>query len=93
MKILLITITLQAPWTHSLKEKRAVVKSLIHKAKNKFNISIAETNTQDIHQTITISVASISSDSSQSDRIYEEMIRCIENSTDASITNIEKEFL
>lgn len=43
------TIKLYAPLVHSLKEKRMVVKSLINKAKSKFNVSISEVDAQDIH--------------------------------------------
>ncbi len=34
---------------HSLKEKRKIVKSIIQQIKNKFNISIAETDLNDSH--------------------------------------------
>jgi uncharacterized protein len=34
---------------HSLKEKRKIVKSIINRIKNKFNISIAETDYNDSH--------------------------------------------
>jgi uncharacterized protein len=33
----------------SLKEKRSIVKAIIHRIKNKFNISIAETDYNDSH--------------------------------------------
>lgn len=33
----------------SLKEKRSIVKSIVHRIKNKFNISIAETDYNDSH--------------------------------------------
>jgi len=33
----------------SLKEKRSIVKAIIHRIKNKFNISIAETGCNDSH--------------------------------------------
>ena len=40
-------ITLHASWVMSLKEKRMVVKSIIAKIQNKFNVSIAEVDEQD----------------------------------------------
>ena len=42
MNILIMEVTLRASWVHSLKEKRMVVKSIVQKLKNKFNISVAE---------------------------------------------------
>ncbi|WP_278382545.1 DUF503 domain-containing protein, partial [Clostridium tyrobutyricum] len=41
MKVLIMKITLRASWVHSLKEKRMIVKSIVQKLKNKFNISAA----------------------------------------------------
>ena len=52
MLILSLKIKLHAPWVHSLKEKRMVVKSLLSKMRNKFNVAVAEVGEQDIHQTI-----------------------------------------
>ena len=59
MMILSLKIKLHAPWVHSLKEKRMVVKSLLSKMRNKFNVAVAEVGEQDIHQTIVIGVAAI----------------------------------
>lgn len=81
-------ITLRASWVHSLKEKRMVVKSLIQKLKNKFNISVSEIEKQDIHQTIVIGITGICADSSQSDSTMEHIITFIETNTDAEIIDI-----
>lgn len=91
MKILIMKITLRASWVHSLKEKRIVVKSIVQKLRNKFNISAAEAASQDIHQTIVIGIAGICGDSAHSDSTMEHIITFIENNTDAEITNIEKD--
>ena len=45
----------------SLKDKRQVRRSLIEKTRHKFNVAIAEIDTQDVHQTLTIGVAVVSS--------------------------------
>lgn len=91
MKILLMKVTLRASWVHSLKEKRMVVRSIVQKLKNKFNISVAEVDEQDIHQTIVIGVAGICGTSAQLDSTMENIITFIECNTDAEIINIEKE--
>ena len=41
-----MTVRLHAPWVHSLKEKRMIVKSLITKMQNRFHASVAETEEQ-----------------------------------------------
>ena len=47
---------------HSLKEKRRVIKSLKDTLSNKFNISVAETDEQDVWQTAEIGIAAVGSD-------------------------------
>ncbi|MEQ8155488.1 MAG: DUF503 domain-containing protein [Clostridiaceae bacterium] len=93
MRILSMKITLRASWVHSLKEKRMVVKSVVEKLKNKFNISVAETDQQDVHQTIVIGIAGICASSAQADSVMENIITFVETSTDAEIIDIQKEEL
>ena len=91
MKILVMKVTLRASWVHSLKEKRMIVKSIIQKLKNKFNISVAEIENQDIHNTIVIGIAGICANSAQLDSTMENVISFIECNTDAEIVDIQKE--
>ncbi|WP_238881894.1 DUF503 domain-containing protein [Clostridium sp. YIM B02551] len=91
MRVLLLRVTLRASWVHSLKEKRMIVKSITQRLKNKFNISVAEIDEQDIHQTIVIGIAGICSSASQMDSTMENIITFIEENTDAEIINIERQ--
>ena len=91
MKVLLIKIKIYAPWVHSLKEKRMIVKSILGKVKNKFNVSAAEVDAQDIHQTIVIGIAVIVAHQAQADSMEEEIIRFVEENTDGEILEIETE--
>ncbi|ERI93717.1 hypothetical protein HMPREF1982_01480 [Clostridiales bacterium oral taxon 876 str. F0540] len=91
MKILLLKITLRASWVHSLKEKRMVVKSIVQRLKNKFNISVAEVAEQDIHQTIVIGIAAVCGSTAQIDSTMENIIDFVEANTDAELINIERE--
>ena len=50
--------------SHSLKDKRRVLKSLKDTLSNKFNISVAETDEQDVWQTAEIGVAAVGTDGS-----------------------------
>ena len=86
-----LELKLHAPWVSSLKEKRMVVKSIIAKTKNKFNVSIAEVDEQDTHQTIILGIACVAGTVSQSDSILDHVIAFIENSSEADILNIERE--
>lgn len=89
MKVLLMRVTLRASWVHSLKEKRMVVKSIVQKSKNKFNISVSEIDEQDIHQTIVIGIAAVCGSSAQVDSTMENIITFIECNTDAEIVRVD----
>ena len=84
-------IKLHAPWVSSLKEKRMIVKSLIARTRNKFNVSIAEIDEQDTHQTIVLGVACATTTVSQADSIVDHVIALIESSTEAEIVEITRE--
>lgn len=76
-----------------LKEKRMVVKSLIAKLRNEFNVSVAEVGEQDIHQIIVIGVAAIVAHNAQADSVMEEIREFVEESTEAEILDIEREMV
>ncbi len=86
-------IYLYANWVHSLKEKRMIVKSVISKTKNKFNVSIAEVEMQDIHQNIVIGMACVSNSSKQADSIIQNVVNYIEGNTEAIVSKIETEII
>lgn len=85
MKIAALRIRLYAPWVHSLKEKRMVVKSLLAKIRNKFQVSAAEVEDQDVHQSIVIGVAAIVPHKAQADSMMEEIVGFVEQNTEAEI--------
>ncbi len=91
MNILFMRLVLRASWVHSLKEKRMIVKSIVQKLKNKFNISVSEVGEQDIHKTIIIGIVGICANSAQSDSTMEHIITFIESNTDAEIIDIQTE--
>lgn len=76
---------------HSLKEKRMVVKSLLAKLRNKFNVSAAEVDEQDIHQIIVIGLAAVAAHQAQADSIQEEIEKFVAQNTEAGILDVERE--
>ena len=91
IKVLVLKIKLYAPWVHSLKEKRMIVKSIQAKIRNKFQVSVAEVENQDVHQTIVIAVAAIVVHQAQADSMEEEILRFVELNTEAEIIESEAE--
>ena len=56
-----LTMELRIEHARSLKEKRHVVKSLKDRLRNKFNVSVAEIDDQDIHNSAVIAAVTVSS--------------------------------
>ena len=88
MMILTITIKLHAPWVHSLKEKRMVVKSLLAKLQNKFNVSVAELDEQDIHQIIVLGLAGIVANNAS---VSEAIQHFVDSNTEAELLEFDRE--
>ena len=93
MKIATMTFKLHAPWVHSLKEKRMIVKSLVAKLQNKFHVSAAEIDEQDVHQIIIIGVASIVPHNAMADSLMDEISEFVDANTEAEIIEEEREIL
>ena len=80
-----VTFRLQAPWVHSLKEKRMVVKSLVAQLQNQFHVSAAEIDEQDAHQIIVIGVVAIVPHNAMADSLMDEISTFVEENTEAEI--------
>lgn len=91
MKVATMTFRLHAPWVHSLKEKRMIVKSLVAKLQNKFHVSAAEIDEQDVHQIIVIGVAAIVPHNAMADSIMDEISEFVELNTEAEILDETRE--
>ena len=85
MKIAAMTLRLRAPWVHSLKEKRMIVKSLIAQLQNRYHVSAAEIDEQDTHQLIVIGIASIIPNTALADSLMEDISLFVEDNTEAEI--------
>lgn len=86
-------ITLYAPWVHTLKEKRMEVQSLVQRVKNRFNVSAAEVEEMDVHQTIVIGLSYVSNDATVAQGALNKAADFIEGSTEAMVTAVEIEML
>ena len=83
-------LTFYIPHAMSLKDKRQVCRSIVDKARQKFNASVAEVDTQDVHQTLTIGIAVVSGDSAHAEQSLNAVIRFMEEHADAELTGVER---
>ena len=91
MRVAVMTFRLHAPWVHSLKEKRMIVKSIVAKLQNKFHVSAAEVEEQDTHQIIVIGVATIIPDQRYADSMMDEISHFVEENCEAEILDEGRE--
>ena len=78
-------------YANSLKDKRQVCRSLVAKIRQKFNASVAEVDTQDLCQTLTLGVAVVSGSGKYAKQIMDEIERFVESNTDAELIGVEYE--
>jgi uncharacterized protein YlxP (DUF503 family) len=86
-------IKLYAPWVHSLKEKRMIIRSITNKTKNHFNISINEVGEMDKHQIIIIGISCTSNSHTKARETIDRVVEFIESNTEAEVTDIEIDIL
>ncbi|MCK5696047.1 MAG: DUF503 domain-containing protein [Desulfobacula sp.] len=77
----------------SLKEKRRIVKSIINRIKNKFNISIAETDYNDSHAWEQIGFSIIGNDSGVVNSKIDKMFTLADDMGLAQITDTQMEII
>ena len=78
----------------SLKGKRMVVKSVVQRVRNRFNVAIAEIDTQDAWETITLGIACVSDDPRHANQMLSKVIDFIESERlDAEVSSVEMELI
>jgi len=76
----------------TLKDKRQVVKSLLARLRNTFNVATAEVDTLDDRRTATIGIACVSNDARHADEVLAKVLRFIEETRlDAEVVSFETE--
>jgi uncharacterized protein YlxP (DUF503 family) len=76
---------------HSLKEKRAVLQRILTRLKQKFNVSVSETDHQDVWQRTTIAIAVVTSTRVSTEKELQNALKFIDSfpEIERTITDIE----
>ena len=77
MHVSVCQIELRLPENHSLKGKRQVIKSITTRIKNKFNVSIAEVDNQNLWQLATLGIACVSNHRRHADETLSNVVKFI----------------
>jgi uncharacterized protein YlxP (DUF503 family) len=71
-------LALYFPESGSLKQKRSLLKSLIVRVRNKFNVSVSEVGDQDLWQRALIGVAVVSNESRYANQVLSKVVNLVE---------------
>jgi uncharacterized protein len=94
MKVGVSQITLHLPGCHSLKDKRQVIKSIMARVRQKFEVAIAEVDEQDLWQIAKLGVSCVSNSSQHIDAVLGRVRRFIEETRpDVIVTDTEIEII
>jgi uncharacterized protein YlxP (DUF503 family) len=66
-----LTLELRLEHSHSLKEKRHVIKGLQERLRNRFNVAVAEIDHQDLWQRAVLAAVTVSSDHGHAERVLQ----------------------
>ena len=89
MTVGIARLTLFLPDSHSLKEKRMVLRRVKDRAQQKFNVAIAEVEENDVWQRAVIGLAVIGNDGRFVESALDEVVRFVQGQ--AEVTNAERE--
>lgn len=90
MTVGIARITLFLPSSHSLKDKRAVLRRLKALVRDKFNASFAEVGENELWQRAALGVALVGADRAFAESALDELVRFVEGQAD--VTHVEREF-
>ena len=94
MNVGICKVKLRLPDNLSLKGKRQVVKSVTARLKNKFNVSVAEVEDNDLWQLATIGICFVSNDKRFTNEVLSKAVEfVVNNQGDYEILDYEIEIL
>ncbi len=93
MRVGIMRVEFHLSQSHSLKEKRRPLKSLLERLRNRFHCSAAEVDFQDLHQRAAVGVSMVAADGRQLARMMQAVVEYIHNNPDMQVLNVEQESL
>ena len=91
MVTVVLKVRLDIPGVGSLKEKRRIIKSLLTRLRNNFNISISEVGDNDFIRSAMIGAAVVTNDTSFGHQVMSQVVNKIEANSDIVMTEYNTE--
>jgi hypothetical protein len=89
----LLTLDLHLPGARSLKDKRQALRSLEARVRNRFNVSLAEVEHQDLWQRARLAVVSVNTDHDHLEATLRSVAAEAEHSREIQVLDAQTEFL
>lgn len=93
MIIGLLRVHLHLPHSHSLKEKRSVIKRLIHKLRTNYNCAVAEIDDNDLWQSAVFAITTVYKNKKQVESLFDLITKELDNGEDFQLLEHQIEFL
>lgn len=93
MVVGVLRLTIYVSDSHSLKEKRGVLRKIKNRVRNQFNVSIAECGEQDLWQKTLLGICQVGTDQAYIDGALQALVRFIDELHLAEVGPEEIEFL
>ena len=84
---------LMLPESHSLKEKRMVLRRIKDRVRQKFNVAIAEVGDQDLWQSAQLGFAVVSNERGYTEGLVQKVLAFVESLGVAKITDDEQDYV
>ncbi len=85
MNIGVCRIELDLPASHSLKDKRRVVRSIVDRVRSRFNVAIAEVDNTESWRTATLGVTCVSNDTRHANEMISRVVQFIEGCREEAV--------
>ncbi len=93
MIVAVVRLSIYIHHSHSLKEKRAVIRKLVDRTQARFKLHVAEVGGQDTWQRAQLGFAVGGSEAQVVESIADEVTRSIESSVEGQVVSVDREVL
>lgn len=93
MIIGILSVSVFIPGSQSLKDKRQVIKSLMEKTRNRFNVAIAEIGDQDLWQKASFGIVCVANEKKHVNQVLDKVLNFIRSIPLVSLIDYQIEIL
>ena len=93
MVVAICTLQLLIAGSQSLKDKRQVIKSLLDRTRERFNVSAAEVDDLDAWRRATLAFACVSKDQVFADQVLQKVLATVESNPLVEVADVQMEFV